>query len=139
MLERRRLVRKGMGKVADKLEGLQILVQFCLLLWPRLFARLLTPTTCAQAKTPEQFQETQNRIAQTKKTYYQANRARIQDISAKYYEENAATRVPAMRKYAQVHRGPQTRCECGGTYINRTKRRHMKSKKHLDFVDAGKS
>ena len=56
-----------------------------------------------------------------KKKYYQSNKGDILDKRKLYYDKN------------KEKLNENINCECGGKYQFRSKARHFKSKKHLNF------
>lgn len=74
------------------------------------------------------------------RNYYEANRDKIKVNSKEYYWANKDKVNQKRRGYREAnkdkikeHKSQKFDCECGGSYTNGHKSRHMKSKKHLDW------
>ena len=61
--------------------------------------------------------------------YYETNADKIKERGREYHAANADRRNDYLRRY----RRQRLVCECGGSYLERTKDRHLKTKKHLSF------
>ena len=64
---------------------------------------------------------------QWKEEYYNKNKVEINKKNNQYYEDN--------KEKMDKWRCEKTICECGGKYINSNRKRHMKSKKHINFIN----
>lgn len=71
----------------------------------------------------EYYEENKERVLEQQKEYYKANKEHLCERKKEYYEDNK-------EKKNEKHN-----CECGGKYTTVHKLRHMKSKKHLDYLD----
>tara|TARA_R100000951_G_scaffold107970_3_gene103833 strand:+ start:581 stop:1084 length:504 start_codon:yes stop_codon:yes gene_type:complete len=60
------------------------------------------------------------------KIYKKNNNEKVREISRLYYEKN---REKIIEKAKEKHN-----CECGGKYMYANKTRHLKTKKHLDYL-----
>jgi len=61
------------------------------------------------------------------KSRYQANAEKIKAQKKAYYEENADT-IKAKKK-------EKCTCFCGGEYTHSNKARHLRTKRHMNFVE----
>ena len=61
---------------------------------------------------------------ESKKQYRKNNRQKIKEINKQYYQQNKEC-------INQKHQ-----CPCGGHYSNANKSRHLKSKKHQNFINS---
>lgn len=66
----------------------------------------------------------------TKKEYYLDNKDRLDKLK-KIYADN---RKDITREYDRIRRSKKTNCECGGIYSPNHKNRHLKSKKHINYL-----
>ena len=70
-----------------------------------------------------------------KKEYYENNAEQIKEYQKEYREKNAVK----IKEYNEKNKEKLTEkfdCECGGKYIFKNKSRHLKTKKHLDFMNS---
>ena len=63
---------------------------------------------------------------QTPKQYYEKNKEQINNWNKNYQKENKEQIIKWKKE--------MTECECGGKYSNNHKSRHMKTKKHLKYI-----
>ena len=63
----------------------------------------------------------------TKKEYYNDNIEYYKEYSKQYRENN--------REYFKEYKNEKFSCECGGKYTTVNKVRHMKSRKHQNFIN----
>jgi len=78
-------------------------------------------------RTPKEYhQNNKEEIHQRKKEYYQDNKEAISAHKKQYYEEN--------KEAINQKRNQKHVCECGGKYIHQNKARHLKTKKHQNYL-----
>jgi len=81
---------------------------------------------CIPGRTYKEWcDEKKDKIIENKKEYYKQNKDKIKEYKKEYREQN---RDKINEKFV---------CECGGKYTNKNKVDHLKSKKHLKFVQIG--
>jgi hypothetical protein len=66
-------------------------------------------------------------IKEYNKQYINENKEKIREQRKQYYEEN--------REYISAKQKQKNDCECGGRYINTGKNRHMKTQRHLKYLE----
>ena len=82
------------------------------------------------------------RIAgRTKKQYYLDNKDEIKQYHNQYYQDNKDELKQSKKQYQEdnkdkikEYRKQKVTCECGAIITKRCKTRHIKSKKHQDFI-----
>jgi len=74
--------------------------------------------------------------------YYEENKDKIKSRSLENYNKNKKDILIKMKEYQEQHKdelrakaNEKIDCECGGRYTRRNKSTHMKSKKHLNYVN----
>lgn len=76
----------------------------------------------------EWIEENKEQIAEQKKEYYEQNKDKIKEQRKEYWENN---------KEQIAEKGKiKITCECGSTFRKAEKNRHLKSKKHKDFISS---
>ena len=63
-----------------------------------------------------------------KKKYHEENREHLNEYKKKYYLDNKDT--------INKKRSEKFNCDCGGKYTRRNKSQHLKSKKHINYINA---
>ena len=78
----------------------------------------------------------------TIKEWENENKDKLRDKSKKYREENKDKIKERKKKYREENkekinekRRENCECECGGKFSNSNRARHLKTKKHLDFIN----
>jgi len=81
----------------------------------------------------------QNKL--TKSLYYEKNKEKISQICKEYYEKNKEEITMRCNEYREKnkekirqHKNEQFVCECGGKYTQSHKSRHLKTKKHQNYL-----
>lgn len=87
-----------------------------------------------------------NHIKKYHNDYYQKNRNKIIELRKQKYFENRELIIAKKKEYRELHKdeiqkkySAKTTCICGGNYTYSNKTKHMKTKKHLDYVAANPS
>ena len=77
----------------------------------------------------ETLQATLNKVIPTRtdKEWYEENKEELLKYQQQYREQN--------REEIKEKKNQKINCECGGKYTNCHKSRHMKSKKHTDYLN----
>ena len=77
----------------------------------------------------------------TQKEYYEDNKEKFKQYSAEYREDNRDKLNEYIKQYRKANKeelsekqNEKFTCECGVIYARRNKIRHIKSKKHQDFI-----
>lgn len=71
--------------------------------------------------------DNKDRILENQKQFYKDNKDRILENKKQFYKDN--------KDKISEKRNQKFNCECGGKYTDRHKSRHLKSKKHLKYMD----
>lgn len=71
--------------------------------------------------------QTEDELKEYKQEYYQKNKAMLDERSQEYYHNN--------KERLKAHKNQQVQCGCGGKFTLAGKARHMKSKKHRNFLN----
>jgi hypothetical protein len=82
-------------------------------------------------------QQNKEQLAKYKEDYRQQNKEQIAKNLADYYQQNKDKLVKQQANYYQQNKEKILQkfdCECGGKYIHKTKTRHIKSKRHQDYL-----
>ena len=72
-----------------------------------------------------------------KKQYYEDNKDKISEYKQKYREENKDKILEYHQKYREENKERINKnfdCECGGRYAHCNKSKHIKTKKHQDYL-----
>jgi len=87
-----------------------------------------------------------NHIKKYHNDYYQKNREKIIELRKQKYSENREFIIAKKKAYKELHKeeiqkkySAKTTCICGGSYTYANKTKHMKTKKHLDYIAANPS
>jgi hypothetical protein len=102
-----------------------------------------------QAEVRERFwietqQSTLNKVipTRTKQEWCEEHKEEILEKRKQYYDEHKEEMLEKRKQYYDEHkeeireqRNQPFDCECGGSYTNRHKSRHMKTQKHLKYLD----
>ena len=83
------------------------------------------------------YAENQEKIKEYKEKYYLENKEKIKETNAKYYAENQEKIKETSAKYYaenQENANQKFDCPCGGKYLHQHKAKHIKTKKHLNFI-----
>ena len=82
-----------------------------------------------------------NITGRTIKEYYQANKEKKKEYNKKHREDKKEHYkeygIKYSQKYYELNKDKYTEkfdCECGGKYVFKHKKRHIKSKKHQNFI-----
>jgi len=78
----------------------------------------------------------------TKKEYFEANKEHLQEYIKEYYQTNKDIIKDQQKEYREATQeliNKKCDCECGGKYTTTNKARHLKSKRHLDYLADFKS
>ena len=92
----------------------------------------------------KQYYETNKEVLALKhKQYNEINKEKIALNRKRYYETNLESILEKCKVYRENNKDiikekkeEKFSCECGGKYINSHKSRHLKTKKHLAYIDA---
>jgi hypothetical protein len=74
----------------------------------------------------------------TDKEYYQDNKVKILDYKKEYYETNKENMNEISKQYFKDNKerlNEKNACECGGHYTFKNKSTHLKSIRHLKYLD----
>jgi hypothetical protein len=87
-----------------------------------------------------------NKIKKYHNNYYQKNRKKIIELRKQKYFENRELIIAKKKEYREQHKeeiqqkySAKNTCVCGGNYTYSNKTKHMKTKKHLDYIAANPS
>ena len=72
------------------------------------------------------------------KKYREENLEKIKEKKREYYKENAASILQKQKEYHEKNAeklNEKNICECGGHFTTRNKHNHIKSKKHITFLN----
>lgn len=76
------------------------------------------------------------------KQYYAKNKDKIIERSLDNYNKNKEEKLKKMKEYRESHKekinakaNEKVACVCGGRYTVRNKSTHLKSKKHVSYVE----
>jgi hypothetical protein len=78
----------------------------------------------------------------TDKEYYQDNKVKILDYKKEYYETNKEKMNEITKQYFKDNKerlNEKNACECGGRYTFRNKSSHLRSARHLYYLDNPRS
>lgn len=75
-------------------------------------------------------------IKHRRRQYYEANKEKINQYSKNYYEANKEKMKQYGKNIYATKYKQQTICECGGKYTLLNKKRHSKTKKHMNYITA---
>jgi hypothetical protein len=91
-------------------------------------------------RTPKEYrQDNRESISEKSRKYRQDNRDSITEKQKEYYHDNRESINEQQRKYRQDNRefiNEKFNCDCGGKYTRYHKPRHLKTKKHLDYINS---
>jgi hypothetical protein len=89
----------------------------------------------------EYYQDNKEKIAEQKKEYYQDNKEKITEQHKEYYQDNKEK----IAEYYQINKKKIAErmkekfvCECGCKFTKSHKTRHMKTHKHLKWIQSCK-
>ena len=87
----------------------------------------------------EQLGATMNKIlpSRTEKEYYQDNKEKFKTYHVEYRKNNRDTLLKKKSDYYYKNKekiNQKINCDCKGTYLHNSKARHMKTKKHQDYL-----
>jgi hypothetical protein len=74
----------------------------------------------------------------TDKEYYQDNKVKILDYKKEYYETNKENMNEISKQYFKDNKerlNQKNACECGGRYTFKNKSSHLRSARHLKYLD----
>ena len=74
----------------------------------------------------------------TKHEYYEANKEEINKHTKEWQSNNRERHLEQKKHYKQENKDyfcESCNCECGGCYSRQCKARHLKSKKHQDYLE----
>jgi DNA repair exonuclease SbcCD ATPase subunit len=87
-------------------------------------------------------EEHEEEISEYKKQYYEQNKEELLKYQQQYREQNKEEKSEYNKQYYEQNKekikemnNQKINCECGGKYTNCNKSRHMKSKKHTDYLN----
>ena len=82
------------------------------------------------------YQANKTQILEKQKDFYKENKNKINESTKKYYIKNNERILQQCKQYRESNRDKileKHDCEiCGGKYVNSSKARHLKSKKHIE-------
>jgi hypothetical protein len=78
----------------------------------------------------EYYENNKDKIKEIKKEYYENNKNIIKELSKEYYENN--------KNKIKERNSIKYNCECGIIICKSSKVNHLKSKKHLDYLEKNK-
>jgi hypothetical protein len=87
-------------------------------------------------KSKEFREKNKEKIKEKSKEYYEENKEIILEKFKEYREKNKDKNKEYLKLYREKNKdilSQQFECECGGTYLQRHKKRHEESKKHLSY------
>jgi hypothetical protein len=75
--------------------------------------------------------------SRTKKEWNKDNKEYIKEKANEYYKNNKEKLNEYQKEYMKQYRENQEKinCECGGNFTNSSKSKHLKTKKHLNFIN----
>ncbi len=79
----------------------------------------------------EYYEKNIEQILENKKEYYKDNKKEILEYKKEYYEENKEK----IKEYKQV----KCSCSCGSNFCQNNINKHIKSKKHQNFLNSSKT
>ena len=87
-----------------------------------------------------------NHMKQYRKDYYLRNKQKLLEINNRRYQINKDILLEKKLEYKELHKdeiqkkySAKTTCICGGSYTYANKTKHLKTKKHLDYITANLS
>jgi hypothetical protein len=87
-----------------------------------------------------------NHMRQYHKEYREKNKEKIIESKKQKYSENREVIIAKNKIYKELHKeeiqkkySAKTTCICGGSYTYANKTKHLKTKKHLDYIAANPS
>ena len=82
-----------------------------------------------------------NHMKQYNKEYRNKNREKINDWKRQKYSNNREVILAKNKEYKELHKEEiqqkytaKSTCICGGSYTYANKTKHLKTKKHLDYI-----
>lgn len=81
------------------------------------------------------FEENKDKIKIQKKIYQDLNKDKIKKYQKNWYTDNKDEIREQRNEYKKEYRKQKKTCECGSIFGINDKARHLKTKKHLDFVN----
>lgn len=95
-----------------------------------------------EGRTDVEYREdNKEKIAQKNKKYREKNKETINEKSKEYRKNNKESISEYQKEYYQENReklNQKITCECGGRYTHQNKAIHLKTKKHIKFVEIEK-
>ena len=85
-------------------------------------------------KIKEHYQANKEKIKEKIKEYVQANKEKIIEYQKEYRQANKEKIKEKKKEYYQEYRQEQITCECGSTFNRHNKNRHLKTKKHIQYI-----
>jgi hypothetical protein len=103
----------------------------------REYIERLRPTLNKQIPTrtsQEYYQEHREDIKEYKKRHYQENIEDIKEYKKRHYQENREEILERDKQYRE-RKSQKFDCECGGSYTNPHKSHHIKTQRHLKYLE----
>jgi len=90
----------------------------------------------------EWYKDNKEHISEKAKEYYEDNKEHFSERAKEYYEANKELLLEQNKEYREANRDKlnerqkeKFNCECGGRYTRVHKKRHLNSKKHLNYLN----
>jgi hypothetical protein len=86
----------------------------------------------------EYYEKNKEKIKEYEKEYREKNQEYQKEYEKEYYEKNKEHIKEKIKEYRENNKeklNEKLNCECGGKFNNSNKSRHLKSKKHLNFIN----
>ena len=98
---------------------------------------------CVPSRTKKEWNEdNKEHVKEHYKKYREKNNEKIQQYQKEYREKNQDKKKENNKEYREKNKdkikekqNKKSNCECGGKYTNSSKSTHLKSKKHLNFIN----
>ena len=102
-------------------------------------------------RTKQEYQQDNKRtIQEYKKQYIQDNKEKLNERHRQYYNDNKEylleqkkiywqenkSQIQEKRKTHNIKESVQVSCECGANYVKRNTKRHIKTKKHQQYLNS---
>lgn len=88
-------------------------------------------------------EDNKEHISKRDKKYYEANKERVLEQHKEYYEANKERLMEQKKEYYEINKekinqkkNEKHNCECGGKYTITHKSKHLKTKKHLKYLES---
>ena len=87
----------------------------------------------------EYYDDNKERLLEKQKKYYEENKDTILERNKEYYEDNKDKILEEKKEYYKENKdkiNEKMTCECGSIFRKSDKARHLKTKKHQNYINA---